>query len=136
MKCSSCGSEISDYAVACPYCGQTIKQGAPSVDGTQQTGQASFQPYGVRGQPSPPFSPEVPTSTGGWVLTLFIAGIPVVGFIMYFVWAFAGGYDTSRRNWARAVLIWQLITVGIVILLLVLGIGFPLLARLANTIGR
>lgn len=46
---------------------------------------------------------------GDWVVTLLVAAIPLVGFIMYFVWAFSGGTPESKKNWARAVLIWMAI---------------------------
>jgi hypothetical protein len=44
--------------------------------------------------------------TGDWVLTLLICAIPIVGFIMLFVWAFGGGTNPSKANWAKAILIW------------------------------
>jgi hypothetical protein len=44
--------------------------------------------------------------TGDWVLTLFICAIPLIGLIMLFVWAFSGGTNPSKANWAKACLIW------------------------------
>ncbi len=46
-----------------------------------------------------------------WVLTIIITAIPLIGFIMLFVWGFGGGSHPSKANWAKATL-----------LLLVLGI--------------
>jgi len=45
-------------------------------------------------------------SIGDWVLTCLITAIPVVGFVMLFVWAFSGSTNPSKANWAKATLIW------------------------------
>ncbi len=54
-------------------------------------------------------------TTSDWIVTLLIAAIPLVGIIMLFVWAFGGGTNLSKANWAKAALIWiaVLIVVGI-----------------------
>lgn len=54
--------------------------------------------------------------TGDWVITLLITAIPLVGFIMLFVWAFSGGTNPSKANWAKAALIWFAIIIIIWIL--------------------
>ena len=58
--------------------------------------------------------------TGDWVLTLLICAIPIVGFIMLFVWAFGGGTNPSKANWAKAALIWIAISICFGIFLLVI----------------
>ena len=52
---------------------------------------------------------EKPVSIGEWVLTIFIAAIPVVGFVMLFVWGFGGNTPETKANWAKATLLWFLI---------------------------
>ena len=52
-------------------------------------------------------------SLGDWILTMFLSGIPIVGIIMIFVWAFGGGAKASKQNYARAVLIFALISIVI-----------------------
>ena len=54
--------------------------------------------------------------TSDWVLTLLITAIPLVGFIMLFVWAFSGGTNPSKASWAKAMLIWMIIGIVAVIL--------------------
>jgi hypothetical protein len=56
-------------------------------------------------------------SVGDWLITFLISSIPLVGLIMVFVWAFGGGAKESKRNCARAVLIWSLIigAIGIIV---------------------
>lgn len=75
---------------------------------------ASAQPYGV-------------TSLGGWVGTIILSAIPLVGFILLICWAagMGGEEHRDRRNWALAQLI-----IGVVAFLLVVIItaatGFSL----------
>jgi hypothetical protein len=52
-------------------------------------------------------------TTREWVITLLIRVIPVVGFVMLFVWAFGDQENQNRANWAKASLI--LIAIGIVL---------------------
>lgn len=47
-----------------------------------------------------------PLSLKDWIITLLITFIPVVNFIMYLVWAFGQDTHPSKKNWARASLIW------------------------------
>ena len=46
---------------------------------------------------------------GDWFLTLFLSSIPLVGFILLLVWAFSGSTNISKKNWAKANLLWNLI---------------------------
>jgi uncharacterized membrane protein YdbT with pleckstrin-like domain len=70
-----------------------------------------------------PTNPVVKTSE--WVLTILITAIPLVGFIMLFVWAFGSGTNPSKANWAKAALIWMVIGLVAVILWTVLfGVAF------------
>ncbi|NCU36977.1 MAG: hypothetical protein GX103_13355 [Bacteroidales bacterium] len=62
---------------------------------------------------------QAPVTVGDWVLTILITAIPLVGVIMLFVWAFSGGTNVSKANWAKAILIWML--VGLVLTILFWG---------------
>ena len=44
-------------------------------------------------------------SVKDWFITLFITGIPLVGLIMLFVWAFGGGANITKQNYAKGALI-------------------------------
>ena len=59
---------------------------------------------------------QVSVKTVEWVLTILITSIPIVGFIMLFVWAFGSNTNESKANWAKAALIWFAIIIGIYIL--------------------
>ena len=61
-------------------------------------------------------SPEYPDeSVGSWMLTLFVCGIPVIGVIYLLVLAFGSGAAPSKRNFARATLIWALIALAVTV---------------------
>ena len=65
-----------------------------------------------------------PMSIGDWLITSFIFAIPIVGFVMLFVWGFGSNTQPSKANWAKATLI--MIGISIVIFLLFFGsiLGF------------
>ena len=69
-----------------------------------------------------------PSSTGSWFLVLLVTAIPIVGLIMLFVWGFGNPADESRKNWAKAQLLWMLIAVIVCVILAIiaalLGITF------------
>ena len=56
-------------------------------------------------------------SVGSWMLTLFLMAIPVVNLVWLLMLAFGSGHSASKRNWAKATLIWMVIS-------LVLSIAF------------
>ena len=77
--------------------------------------------------------PEHPDdSVGAWMLTLFVAGIPVVGFIYLLVLALGSGGSPAKRNYARAMFIWQIIALIVLILVFVL-FGGAIMAGLQNS---
>lgn len=60
--------------------------------------------------------PERPDeSVGSWMLTLFVSGIPIIGVIYLLVLAFGSGSAPSKRNYARAALIWTLIALAVTV---------------------
>lgn len=61
-----------------------------------------------------------PMTIGEWIITLIITYIPLVGFIMLFVWAFGGGTHPSKKTWAQAVLI--LMVIGIILAIIFFGV--------------
>ena len=65
-----------------------------------------------------------PLSVGDWVVTLIITAIPLVGFVMLFVWAFGSNTNPNKANWAKAALV--LFAIGIVLSILfsiIFGVG-------------
>ena len=73
--------------------------------------------------------PEHPDdSVGGWMLTLFLMGLPLVGFIYLLVLALGSGGSPAKRNFARAALIWQIIC-GLVAVLFFVLFGAAIMRR-------
>ncbi len=83
------------------------------MDTQNNNGPVNNQP--VQGQPVYQSQPvyqnpqQMPTSVGGWFLTILLMCIPIVGLVLLFVWAFGNNTETSKQNWARAQLIWMII---------------------------
>lgn len=70
-----------------------------------------------------PLHPEVRTSD--WLLSVFVANIPFIGFIMLVVWALDSSTNPSKRNWAKAKLIWLAVIFALFIIFGVfVAIGF------------
>ena len=59
-------------------------------------------------------------SVSDWLITLLISAIPLVGFIMLFVWAFSSNVPASKSNWPKATLV--LMVIGIVLAIIILVI--------------
>jgi heme/copper-type cytochrome/quinol oxidase subunit 2 len=64
-----------------------------------------------------PAHPQQEMSVKDWFFTILIVSLPVVGFIMLFVWAFGNDLKTSRSNFAKASLLWMLVWFGFMMLL-------------------
>ena len=76
-------------------------------------------------------SPQyIPISVGEWVITIIIIAIPIVGFIMLFVWGFGSNTQPSKANWAKATLI--MIGISIVLSFLFLGSLLGIMGSLMN----
>lgn len=49
-------------------------------------------------------------SVGEWLVTSLIMAIPLVNFVMVFVWAFGGGTKKSKANFFKAAIIMMIIS--------------------------
>jgi len=68
---------------------------------------------------------EKSMSVTDWLVTLIVTAIPLVGFIMLFVWAFGGNSPAAKTNWAKAALI--LYAIGVVLAIMFYGTVLGLL---------
>ncbi|MBL38022.1 MAG: hypothetical protein CMP07_06395 [Xanthomonadales bacterium] len=62
-------------------------------------------------------------SVGQWMLTLLITFIPLVNIIALLIWAFGSSTHPEKSNWAKAMLIWFAIFIGLSLLMTLLGLG-------------
>ena len=65
-------------------------------------------------------------TVGDWLITMLILIIPIVNIVMLFIWGF--GSPDSRRNYARASLIWM--GIGIVLMFIFYGALFAFIYSL------
>lgn len=77
--------------------------------------------------------PNNDTGLGAWMLTIFLASLPIVGIVMLLIWSFGSGTSPAKSNWAKATLLWMLIVIGIYLLLIVLTGGLILSAALDHS---
>ena len=72
-------------------------------------------------------------SVGSWMWMMFVAAIPIVGWIMIFIWAFTGDNE-SRKNYYRAILCWLLIFILLAVGLIVIGGATGCLTSVQNAL--
>lgn len=106
MYCKKCGGKVESYASHCPFCGEAM--GGNDVTATYTT--------------SIPAQSGAHRSVLGWIGTYLLMGLPLVGIIMLFVWAFGDKTkaDPTFRNWARMMLIVQAVAVVLVVVYIII----------------
>jgi uncharacterized membrane protein YdbT with pleckstrin-like domain len=60
-------------------------------------------------------------SMGDWIITMIVLAIPLVGFIMMFVWGFSSTTNPNKANYCKAALVFVLISVVLVFVLMMFG---------------
>ncbi len=78
------------------------------------------QPYQQPYQQQQPYQSgnselEEPVSFADWMVTTLILCIPCLNIIMMFVWAFGSGTKKSKSNYFKAMLVWGLISIVLMI---------------------
>jgi uncharacterized membrane protein YdbT with pleckstrin-like domain len=64
-------------------------------------------------------------SVKDWLITSLIMIVPIVGFVMLFVWAFGDNANPNKANWAKAALLLSVIAIAFYILVFaVVGAAF------------
>jgi len=67
-----------------------------------------------------------------WAITIFIASLPLIGFIMVLIWAFDSNTNIHKKNWAKGNLLIMIIAMVLVFVFLFVFGGLAILAGLAN----
>ena len=70
-------------------------------------------------------------SVKDWLITYLIMIIPIVGFVMLFVWAFGSDTNPNKANWAKASLIWFVIMIALYFLIFMAFLA-PMLASMGQ----
>lgn len=66
---------------------------------------------------------DAPLTVLDFFLMSLLSFVPIIGFVFLLIWAFSGNANINRKNYARAALIWILVSIGLVILLSIIGGG-------------
>ncbi len=132
-------NSIPASAPAPAYSQPAYQQPAPAAAPAYQQPAPTATPVYQQPAPAPVVYNNINTNTskhmttGQWVLTTFLSGLGIIGLILLFVWAFGDNEYPDKKTYARAMLIWQLVALGLIviwfILIAALGIG------LAGTMG-
>ena len=77
---------------------------------------------------------ETADSVGSWMLTILLSGIPLFGLVYILILAFGSGRSASKKNWARATLVWGIIA-SILVLVLYAALGSAVLAVVSSNAG-
>jgi len=123
-NCTNCGKPLKEGVKFCTSCGAAVKSGAstrsaaPAKTATVAKTEAAAKPetaerpvVAATSVESYAATDEV-VSTLGWIGTMLVLVIPIVGLVLYFVWAFGSGSNLNRRNYCRASLI--MMAIGLV----------------------
>ena len=102
----------------------TYTQAPPQTPYTQippQVQQGQVPPYNLNGTQQQTVSKntalDAPLTVLDFFLMSLLSFVPIIGFIFLLIWAFSGNTNINRKNYARAALIWILVSIGLVILL-------------------
>lgn len=108
----------------------TYTQAPPQAPYTQippQVQQGQVPPYNLNDAQQQTVSKnpalDAPLTVLDFFLMSLLSFVPIIGFIFLLIWAFSGNANINRKNYARAALIWILVSIGLVILLSIIGGG-------------
>ena len=135
MKCENCGRNIpNEEANFCEYCGSSFREQrqapnhiSPKEQENQRDNRMQYANMNMYGSaPSQVIAPttvgqEKPGSFLSWLGLYGLLFIPFVGWILFliivFLWAFGNNTTVSKKNWARATLVFIGVLVVIFIVL-------------------
>ena len=143
-NCTNCGKPLKEGMKFCTSCGTPVKGGASAKPAAPVKSETA-KPEPVAAAPAKPPAPApvtyaptyAPTyagpddvmGTGGWFGVIILSAIPIVGLILYLVWAFGTGGNLNRRNYCRAsLLMWAIILVLSIITIVMTVVAFGSLA--------
>lgn len=93
--CIYCGSPLDEKPV-CPQCGKPVQ------DSSYHYNDSSVL--------------EPPMTLGDWIITMLLTAIPIVNIILMIYWAISAK-NTSKKNYARAFIIFTLVVIVLSVLL-------------------
>lgn len=136
--CPNCGNIFEDEANICPRCGMQYIEAQPVNNGNtyqdyNNSGiygqQYNQQPYGQYQQYGVPVQSSDSMTLGSWVGTILVTNLfGLISIILLFVWGFSDSTPIAKKNYCRAMLIYQAIMIGIAIIMMIFifSVGFSL----------
>ena len=133
MICNSCGANFPDKSTFCTFCGAKsipIPTSAQQYNQYPQNNipqQNTYQSYNQQSIPNmmplyTSIQDTTPISPWGYIGYMLLFGIPIVGIVMMFVFAFGSNTNVNLKNFARAYLLYMLIVV--ILYLIIFAIVF------------
>lgn len=127
MKCKNCGREPNNNeANFCDYCGDAFREVNIHIEKEENTKEIVELESGK------------PISVFNWLGSMSLSLIPLVGPLVYigmlFVWAFGKNTLTSKKNWARAMLLFILISIILLMMSLSTMIADPASKDMINNL--
>lgn len=137
-NCRHCGAELLDNAEFCTNCGASCKEDAqsgsqnpqsnPYYSSGQNQQNTSYTPpvYHAYNDVPPPKESRY-SVTGMWEYLLYfvLMGIPVVGLVVFIIWACGASEKQNRINFSRAYLLYMAISLVLALLFgLIFGVIF------------
>lgn len=136
--CPNCGNIFEDEANICPRCGMQYIEAQPANDNNTYQNynnsgiygqQYNQQPYGQYGQYAAPVQSSDSMTLGSWIGTILLTNLfSLISIILLFVWGFSDSTPIAKKNYCRAMLIYQAIMIGLAIIMLIVifSVGFSL----------
>lgn len=71
-----------------------------------------------------------------WFITILLLSIPLVNIIVLLMWAFGGSTNLNKSNYAKAALLWVVISIvlGILSIVLFLSVIIPMIGNILDSI--
>lgn len=150
--CPSCGARMSSAFSNSSVSGGGVNLSKPSGDSMPNnsysggyqapvqptpmnntySGQSNYNQQVYPGQVYPGAGNALnqPMTVGQWMLTIFLSSLGIIGIVMLFIWAFDSTTPLVKKNYARAMLIFQAIAVGLCIFIFIIGaaVGFSVIS--------
>ncbi len=142
MTCHTCGRQIqNETANFCEYCGASCREKAQAASSTVMGQPFMSRPYTADPVPNMMMGMqqrgalEKPTSLLGWIGMYAILLVPFANIILLMVWAFSDSTPVSKRNWARATLIFLVFLFILIVAYLAAVMSTPLFQQMMQDYG-
>jgi len=122
MRCSNCGAQLQDGDKFCTSCGSKVESQP------QRSQQNNTPPPRVNTQQQQSYAPPTPPPPGNFsngnpppvgvlkfLLVNILLMIPLINIIAIFVLSFKGSVNQNLKNYARALLIFMVLGIGLMV---------------------